>query len=166
MTTTQHPTRDALLNVWIARCPKDLPEFGSCYVFAAPNPPRLERTAKKYFVWNDGFTVLKDTTYHRLFKGVRLHPSEGPRHVRLSIERANSFVWVARYPHDHLSAPAHYVFGTLPRPKLIGRVHRRKTWTPCLLTLDPRTFLDIFTGLRLNPGQVPLNVTLTATLDD
>lgn len=153
-------------SVWLARCPADLPEFGGMYIFASPNPPRLERTGKKFLVWNYGFTVLPADRYHRLFKGLRLHPSEGPRRVALKIERASMGVWVARYDTGKHLHSGLYAFGTKPNPTFTQNRKHLPNWSDSLFTVSGPTFLDIFSGLRLPPDHKPVTVTLTATAVD
>lgn len=157
---------EALETVWIARCPANCPGFEGMYVFAAHNPPRLERTSKKFLVWNQGFTVLPAKIYQRLFKGLRLHPSEGPRRVSLSIERAKSGPWVARYdPGAHINL-GRYAFGTHPHPQFSRNRAKVPTWSHELFSLSGPAFVDIFSGMRLPPDHKPVTVSITATALD
>lgn len=158
--------RKALETVWIARCPADCPGFEGMYVFAAPNPPRLERTSKKFLVWNQGFTVLPAKIYQRLFEGLRLHPSEGPRRVSLHIKRATSGVWVARYDTGNHINMGRYAFGTNSHPNFSRNRAKVPTWSHELFGMSGLTFLDIFSGMSLPPDHKPVTVLITATALD
>lgn len=166
MPTAKRKPSEAAKTVWLARCPANCPGFEGMYVFAAPDPPRLERTGKKFLVWNYGFTVLPANIYHRLFKGLRLHASEGPRRVSLQIERAAKGPWVARYEWGTHYRSDHYTFGTKPNPEFTQLRNYLPTWSNHLWTMSNATFLDVFSGIRLPPGNKPVTVSITATALD
>ena len=164
MSTAHRYPRQANEPVWLARCPIDSPGFEGAYVISAPSPPILQRTSNKFFVWNYGVAVLSPTTYHRLFKGLRLHPSEGPRRVNLRVERADRGPWIARYGYDVSYPKRSYVFGTHPSPALTHNRAQRPNWSPALWTISRRTFIDIFSGIRLPPDTGRTTVSITATI--
>lgn len=166
MSPAPRKPREALETVWLARCPSDCPGFEGLYVFAFPDPPRLERTGKKFLVWNYGSVFLIPQIYHRLFKGLRLHPSEGPRRVSLRIERAQYGPWVGRYDSGKHRRSGHYVFGTNPNTTLTKLRSGLPCWSDHLFTLSGPTLIDIFSGLRLPHDTAPMTVSITATAVD
>lgn len=161
MTETGPQPTHAREKTYIARCPINKSAFSGAYVFATPEPPILLGSPSRGFQWNYGCHVLTARAFHKIFCGLRLTPSEGPRLVALKVKPSTEPCWLVRYPPDAAMSALNYAIALGAKPVL--RTNRRNipNWSNIETCFQLGAFHNMFPGVRLPPGGGPVQVSFT-----